>query len=84
MVKAFTFPLESNLNIDKNRSTVSVGGFWKIDAPGDSNTILSTRAMVVKQKNTPLGMFSLRVSLRGSVPNTPFPEIRGKHSAKGL
>jgi hypothetical protein len=33
MVKAFAFPLESNLNIDKNRSTLSVGGFWEIDAP---------------------------------------------------
>ena len=33
MVKVFTFPLESNLNIDKNRSTLSVGGFRDIDAP---------------------------------------------------
>jgi hypothetical protein len=37
MVKAFTFPRESNLNIDKNRSTQCcascVGGFWEIDAP---------------------------------------------------
>lgn len=33
MVKVFTFPLESNLSIDKNRSTSAVGGFWEIDAP---------------------------------------------------
>jgi hypothetical protein len=33
MTKVFTFSLESNLNIDKNRSTLSVGGFWEIYAP---------------------------------------------------
>jgi hypothetical protein len=33
MVKAFNFPRELNLNIDKNRSTSFVGGFWEIDAP---------------------------------------------------
>jgi hypothetical protein len=33
MAKVFTFPLESNLNIDKNRSTSCVGGFRKFDAP---------------------------------------------------
>ena len=33
MAKVFTFPLESNLNKDKNRSTSSVGGFWEFDAP---------------------------------------------------
>jgi hypothetical protein len=33
MVKAFTFSLESNLNIDKNRSTSCVGGLREIDAP---------------------------------------------------
>jgi hypothetical protein len=31
--KVFTFSLESNLNIDKNRSTLFVGGVWKICAP---------------------------------------------------
>jgi hypothetical protein len=31
--KAFTFSLESNLNIDKNRSTLSVGSFTEICAP---------------------------------------------------
>jgi hypothetical protein len=36
--KAFTFSLESNLNIDKNRSTSSVGGFWEIDAPKGTRT----------------------------------------------
>jgi hypothetical protein len=33
IAKAFTFPLEPNLNIDKNRSTLSVGGFAEICAP---------------------------------------------------
>jgi len=33
MAKAFTFSLESNLNIDKNRSTSPVGGFSEFDAP---------------------------------------------------
>jgi len=32
-VKAFTFSPESNLNIDKNRSTMPVGGFLEICAP---------------------------------------------------
>ena len=31
--KAFTFSPESNLNIDKNRSTMPVGGFLEICAP---------------------------------------------------
>ena|SRR5687767_12880837 len=31
--KLFTIALLSNLNIDKNRSTLSVGGFKEIDAP---------------------------------------------------
>jgi hypothetical protein len=30
--KVFTFYLESDLNIDKNRSTLSVGGFLENDA----------------------------------------------------
>lgn len=33
MAKVFTFPLESNLNKDKNRSTSSVGGLLGICAP---------------------------------------------------
>jgi hypothetical protein len=33
MVNALTFPLESNLNRNKNRSTLFVGGFSEIDAP---------------------------------------------------
>ena len=33
IAKAYTFPLESNLNIDKNRSTSCIGGFWETDAP---------------------------------------------------
>jgi hypothetical protein len=31
--KVFIFSPESNLSIDKNRSTLSVGGSWKTDAP---------------------------------------------------
>jgi len=37
IVKVFTFPLESNLNIDKNRSTSSVGGFWEFVPPQSGN-----------------------------------------------
>jgi hypothetical protein len=33
MAKTFTFPLESNFNKHKNRSTLSVGGFLEICAP---------------------------------------------------
>jgi hypothetical protein len=33
MAKEFTFPLESNLNIDENRSTIPVGGYFEICAP---------------------------------------------------
>ena len=33
MAKVFTFPLESNLNKDKNRSTSVVGGFFEVCAP---------------------------------------------------
>jgi hypothetical protein len=33
MAKVFTFPLESNLNKDKNRSTSSVGGLSETCAP---------------------------------------------------
>jgi hypothetical protein len=31
--KVFSLSLESNLNIDKKRSTPCVGGFWEMDAP---------------------------------------------------
>jgi hypothetical protein len=44
MAKAFTFSVESNLNVDKNRSTSSVGGFFKICAP----TKIRTPAIVLK------------------------------------
>jgi hypothetical protein len=33
MGKVFSFSLESNRNIDKNRSTSCVGGFWEIYTP---------------------------------------------------
>jgi hypothetical protein len=33
IAKVFTFPLELSHNVEKNRSTLSVGGFWKTDAP---------------------------------------------------
>ena len=38
IAKAFHFPPESNPNIDKNRSTSSVGGFREIDAPTEIRT----------------------------------------------
>ena len=35
MVKVFSFPLESNLNMDMNCSIFSVGGFWEINTPNE-------------------------------------------------
>ena len=73
MVKAFTFPLESNLNRDKNRSTLSVGGFWEIDAP----TGIRTPVVALKGlRPSPLDDGGNLLALRGVRTGAKAPRSR--------
>ena len=49
---AIYFSPESNRNIDKNRSALSVGGFWKTDAPKRTRTSSSQLGACLRKKES--------------------------------